>query len=263
MAIEKYAIARNYGYGNTVLTEFWFEFDTSYIPEVYADSKIVGKTTIARQNCSDLNINTNNLIYLDDDIDVIPLYLVFDGETNQWREYFTGIFINYIEEDNLNNIWRIDADKYPDGYSGGFERSLSTIDIEIVTPTEFTEYITKYSNSDIQEIANQIYSFQKNAEKWSKALDKTIQSVKAKRAKKEAEASSIESKLKSGFGKYSIENITAKDEQTSSKSYSSQQYWISNGKCPYCGSVLGEKTQFKRVFKCKKDGKIKIIKRIE
>lgn len=193
------------------------------------------------------------------------MFVILNGEDEQWYEYFTGERINSITQTSvkgdisiISNDLYIDADKsdIPTGI-----KQLSIYNPKICDALTFSESVKSFSNSEIQEMVRQIVALQQDARKWGTAYDHVIDNIRIARGNIDGKKSRVESDIASGFGKYASNSSTSqKDttnrstEQRKEPDYPEElkQMWIRQGKCIYCGGELksNEITQIRFCRKC-------------
>lgn len=244
MRIEKYGIAENCGYGPR-----YYQFTRPYYSP---NLRVIAKSQLTTDSIVDISGFPNEIsgIYINKDgtQSLQPLYVVYEGESQSWKEYFSGLELCIAE--NIPSVY--DVDKVLDSHTILCCKSLSVPEIRECSSTELKNGISGLSESQINDFVEQLYTMQEQAKKWGIAFDKAVQTVKEERKKKESEKSGIESTLDSGFGRYR----SGADMGSSSYEFPSDaevQNWKDQGRCSYCGGA------FKGIFtkSCRVCGKAK------
>ena len=259
--ITKYGISFLIGYG------FGGGLHDSYSsPHFITFRKIVARSKITTESSRQMNWKPECIYGVSCGYSVAyrypyPVYLVYDEDSETWKEYFSGMTIELAYDDKSG--WEYDVD-CPDICYG----VLSALRPRECSATEFAENVSKYSDKEIQEMVGHLRKLNNDAFNWKKELDALVKAVKDERAKKEADLSSVESKLVSGFGKYgnpfSVDSQQSSDMQQTPKTHPDSHLkqpptqedklqWIRQGRCAYCGG------EFKGLFSkvCRKCGKAK------
>ena len=255
MTIEKYGTTDCFGYG--VL----YDSDCPYFQTdiyVFAESSIATESfkRIEGFPTSIRSVSLNIGPYGSGKLQ--PVYVVFEGETKTWREYFSGLTVDLTTDCYLRSSSFHDYNV--DNEIKHICRTLSVYGIQECNATVFSNKISVYTEEQIQEMVNQIYEINGQAKKWSDALDRTIQAVMDERKRRESGVPGIESTLSSGFGAYgsTLENTATNSAQSESapKTFPTEKEmlnWIRQGRCTYCGG------EFKGIFSksCRVCGKPK------
>lgn len=255
MNITKYGISWCCGYG------FFLRGGSGYRSRFQTSMPIVARSTIT-------TVSTRALKWMSGDLyglklgttDNNPVYVVFDSDTGTWKEYFSGMTVNLATSYSVDSAFDVDsASNYYDVLSVSTPRECNA--------TEFAEGVSKYSDRQIKEIVGQLRALDEDAVKWKREFDAAVKAVKDERAAKEAGLSSVESKLASGFGKYSANSSCGSQGSSNRQTANLQQearpkqpptqekklQWIRQGRCAFCGS------EFKGLFSkvCRECGKAK------
>lgn len=172
-----------------------------------------------------------------------PIYVAFDGDSQQWREYFTGIVVEVASSEYESIFTSIYYD-----VDNGFPpsvvpfRKFAVRPPEIMHPTTFAERISSYSDKEIKDMVSQIQELSKDALRWGEALDNAILKVKNMRSQKESELSSVKTVLADSFGKYSSATHDSVNNNSLSDSGSKDSLRVQRiraGRCTNCGGAFG------------------------
>lgn len=236
MNIEQYGISSCCGYGLLEKGDYVKNrFTTSF--SVVAKSKT---TTDTLQGLNDGLSYSGRISLVNRDGYSIeqPIFVVFDSDMGKWREYFTGIEVETASPRSIYG-YQYDVDNSD---ANEVYRQLTVETPNVCSATAFAERVSRYSDKEIRDMANQIQNLSEKAQNWSKELDKSIELAKETRSKKESGASGVETKLANNFGKY---GSSVNDSERSQR--------IKQGCCTYCGGT------FKGLFikTCSKCGKQK------
>ena len=260
MNITKYGISKYCGYGFLVYGLYGFRSG------FYTETKIVARSEITTETAHYLEWTPGVVQGLQSDAtDYNPIYVVFDSDTETWKEYFSGMTVNVVEGSYFDKSFltaAFDADGTPN-YCG----IVSVSPPRECTATEFAERVSKYSDKQIEEFVAQLNTLRSSASEWKSKFDAVVKAVKDERAAKEAGLSSVESKLASGFGKYGNDSSGGNQGTSNTQTANLQQeakpkqpptqeeklQWIRQGRCAFCGG------EFKGLFSkvCRECGKVK------
>lgn len=239
MNITGYGIANYCGYGCLYTNGYSRSFGTNV--EIRAESK--STTRSVRQ----LNWNPSELRGLGINGIDGRIYVVFDSDSGNWKEYFSGMTIKQANKAFGYGYGRYDVDS---SNIKDYCLVLSMDQLYECSAVEFADAVSKYTKKQIKEIVAELHKRSEDAIKWKNELEKLIKEVKDERTRKESGLSGVESKLASGFGKYGInssdnrqDESKAKKEQTSEQRETPKQpatqedklRWIRQGRCAFCG----------------------------
>ena len=250
MKITKYAITDLYGYGFFMKNSYFQEFYTCMYIRAYSKTTSLSSQYFnwePERFCAGRRLG-----------------FVFDDDTETWREYFSGIRVALaVSTHSYSKDFNVDKDQSASG--------ILTIALPYreCTATEFSEYVSSFTDNQIRQIVAEIRTLNRDAGKWKAAFDTTVEALKNERARKESGILDVESRLASSFGKYGSDDVSTQ-EPCSARQGSNQNNgivkhllptptqedtirWISQGRCAFCGG------EFKGIFSkvCKSCGKAK------
>ncbi len=218
---------------------------------------------------------------------VTSVYVVFDEDTDSWKEYFSGTTIPLASEPSCvikESVSRYDVIKgstdYFDVDKGlKYYGELTIGNILECNATEFDIHISKYTETQKKIIARRIPIFEKDAKQWKLEFESLVQKVKDDRARKESGISDTKGKIESELGKYGNNNSSnnavksvnifspgfgnassniqhSKPKQLTTPTKEEKIQWIQQNRCSYCGG------QFKGLLSkvCRDCGKAKDYK---
>lgn len=206
------------------------------------------------------------------------VYVVYDGDTHSWREYFTGIELVVASLSKVNNR-ELNIGNHTPGLVIDVGASISGI-YDTVAITEpviydaiaFSESIKQLSRDDIRKRASDLFEIKSNAEKWGEAFDHAVKDVKNERNNAEKNITTIENDLANGFGQFA--NWGKRQEESRNQSFTTRQtnrqearansnvtaetrhQWRINERCAYCGGTLVGGSIIKNYKTCRNCGRI-------
>lgn len=192
MNITKYGITENCGYGFYLYNNIEYAYNINFVTNI----KVTAKSTTA-------TITESYIDGVPDRERPLTVYVAFDEETGTWFEYFTGLQLSVLGMTRnvvdyfYNDEYNVDNPPFP------YSEELLISPPKIYEIHEFAEKISGYTDEWIREYVRLLKSMRERAKKWKQLVDITVQNVINERAKKEAIAGDVESKITSGFGKYS------------------------------------------------------------
>lgn len=256
MNIAKYGISNCVGYG-------FFAYGSSGSRDYfYTNKTIVARSASTTDSKRPLKWTPTNMYGLQiGNSNYNPVYVVFDGDSGTWKEYFSGMTVGVVN--GSSSYGDFDVDKM-----SGYIDVLSISSPRECNAVQFAEGVSKYTDKQAKEIMEQLRSLSEGAKKWKAEIESLIKDVKDERVQKEAGLSSVESKLASGFGKYGNSSSNSGQQSSGAQQTSKTQQdshpkqpptqeeklqWIRHGRCAYCGG------EFKGLFSkvCRECGKAK------
>lgn len=189
MGEKRYAIAYLYGYGQCQ----WRRCGYSSYYRFNEDStiKVKGLNNPATVVPPFKRIQINRSGYKCG----VDLYLV--EEDGEWREYFTGSKINPYDLSNDRGTLII--------------RELVFGSCRYMTPKEFADAISRFSEEEKKDIAGQVLQLQKHAAVWSMSYDMAAERDRQMELEKERANKQAAEELEYGMGQYN--NVTPEVSQ--------------------------------------------------
>lgn len=176
------------------------------------------------------------------------MYLVFDGDTKNWREYFTGEIMNVVTPQLVNTgqqifIKGILIDAENKDIIGVKTLSIGTP--QICDAISFYDDIKQFSDEEIREMVRQMDVLRRDAQSWGSSFERAIREVREESSRADSVIHDVESEIAAGFGKYKErgnDNVPVGDQvKNNDRSVvpnEIRRLWIKQGKCAYCGGTL-------------------------
>lgn len=180
------------------------------------------------------------------------LFVVLNGEDEQWYEYFTGLKLMCttkasVASDSymINNSLLIDLDRIDSLPIGINQLSISTP--TICDAVSFRNRVNSYTKYEIQEMVRQISSMQQDARKWGMAYGRAVNDVRSARIRFDGRKDFVEADIASGFARYAKGGGTQQDASVAKSADGGSnvdrqselhKMWLREGKCIYCGGIL-------------------------
>lgn len=254
MGIVKYGKAAIYGYGVCL--------ESCYRRSFYTSLKIVAKSKTTTVTESEISGFERVIEGIKDGTSVIPLYLVMDDADMIWREYFSGLTIDYLGtgpssffEYDVDNTGRNDSLKA----NNIITKNITVARVDVINVTQFATEVSAYNDRQIRRFVEKLYQMQYEAKQWRAKLEELEQKVSQERKEKEYAATSIEARIAAGFGRYAFGNAAGnapKEPQRAQPTYTIQDtsyrpYKVQNvpERKPLANKILSdiENRQFHRV----------------
>lgn len=213
MNIDNYAVTQNCGYG---IRGTFYETDltvSSYSSTIKSAS---ASRSLSWEKTSYLPVVRLN--ECETGLDQTPFFLIHDADSNEWKEYFTGITVDVIRKDAHQLLTQIQqrgkstncffAEQNDICYDG---LTVITSQIQVLNSIEFAVKILKYPESVKKIIAAYVIALNEAAVSWKNKVDLLCQEAVQERITKEntilKKMKEAEALLSSKLGKYSNENI--------------------------------------------------------
>ena len=208
MNIGKYGKIRNYGFGVNRKPNRYSSASLYFLISVIADSE---KVTSVVETIDGFHWNHPGLR---DESGSLPIYVLFDEDTQMWYEYFTGIPISLRRPVDVVEspcpAYDVDSGCFYKKKEWTIDRVCAreiTAESDVIEMNagQFENEISHHSEQEIQEHVKKLYYMKETADKWWDAFQEAISRVKMKRDKNEKELEETKDRLLQGFGKYSAE----------------------------------------------------------
>ena len=199
MAIEEYGITYFYGFGvfsghnimdNNYCRDFTKEITIRTVMGKITFDTGMKPITLPKRN--------NDGVLVDE---CCPLFIVL--ENGVWKEYFTGEQLKvYTGKFFYDNMYDLSCFNASDNFESFGVREFVICNIEKQNVKSFSEYISKYSEEDIQMMVAQFYDLKEKAKLWGPRFE---HEVKVLLNEVNVKKSTLSKEVESKIGKYSID----------------------------------------------------------